>query len=60
MKYEVSERNIGSLGSCNRQISYHLYVEYKKIMHMNLFRKQKQTPRLRKQIMIAKEGKWEE
>ena len=33
-----------------RQIWYHLYVEYKKKIQMNLFTGQKQTHRLRKQI----------
>ena len=38
-----------------RQISrYHLYVESKKMIQMNLFTKQIQTHKHRKQIMVTK------
>ena len=40
-----------------RQISYHLYVESKKMIQMNLFTKQKHTFRHRKQIYSYQRGK---
>ena len=40
-----------------RHIIYHLYVESKKIIQMNLFTKQKQAHRLRKQIYDSQRGK---
>ena len=38
-------------------IWYHLYVESKKVIQMNLFVKQKQTPDSRKQIYGYQRGK---
>ena len=37
-------------------IRYHLYVESKKMIQMNLFTKQKQTHRLRKQTYSYQRG----
>ena len=35
-------------------IWYHLYVESKKVIQMNLFVKQKQTPDLENKLMVTK------
>ena len=39
-------------------IGYHLHMESKKMIEMNLFTKQKQTHRHRKQIYGYQKGKW--
>ena len=37
-------------------ILYHMYVESKRMIHINLFTKQKESHRHRKKIMVTKEG----
>ena len=49
-KWSKSDREINI-------IWYHLYVKSKKMIQINLFTKQKQTNRHRKQLWLPK-GKW--
>ena len=38
-------------------IWYHLYVESKKMIQMNLFTKQKQSPDIENKFMVSKKGR---
>ena len=48
---------LSEVSQTNTNIIYHLYVESKKVIQMNLFTKQKQTHRLRKQTYDYQRGK---
>ena len=48
-----------SMSDTERQISYHFYVESKEVIQMNLFMKQKETHRCRKQIYGYQMGTWD-
>ena len=48
---------LSEVSQTNTNIIYHLYVESKKVIQMNLFTKQKQTHRHRKQTYGYPRGK---
>ena len=60
----ATQRDLENITTCEgtqRQILYHLYMKYKKIIHMNLSTEQKQTHKynFKKHLSLSKgKGSW--